>query len=351
MVPGFAAGTRPRTAQDPGFVVYAGITEQLAQQSRTIDRLQRTVDFLAAEVLLPKFHTARWRRLTGFVLGKLWQHKSRRLHLPPPPPPIPHPAPTIAIVTPSFQQGEFLERTIRSVLDQDYPALEYVVQDGGSRDGSPAIIESFAERLKHWDSRPDRGQAHAVQLGFAHTTGEIMAYLNSDDVLLPGSLAAVAAFFARRPDVDVVYGHRVLIDMYDGEVGRWVLPPHDSKVLSHVDFVPQETMFWRRRIWDDVGGIDPRLQFALDWDLLLRFQAAGAKMVRMDRFLGGFRLHRHQKTLLALITVGESEMQELRHREHGRYLSQQEVSKAVRAYRLQAAWHHQLFRLGLLERE
>ena len=351
MVPGFVAGTRPRVTLDSGVAISPDLAELLAQQAKAIDRLQRTAEFLAAEVLLPKFHTARWRRWTGFVLGKLWQHKSKRLRLPPPPPPIPSPVPTISIVTPSFQQSEFLERTIRSVLDQNYPAMEYVVQDGGSRDGSTAIIERYSARMKHWESRPDRGQAHALQLGFAHTTGEIMAYLNSDDVLLPGSLAAVAAFFARHPDVDVVYGHRVLIDIYDGEVGRWVLPPHDPRVLSHVDFVPQETMFWRRRIWDEVGGIDPRLQFALDWDLLLRFQAAGAKMVRMDRFLGGFRLHRHQKTLLALITVGESEMQELRLREHGCYLSQHEVSSAVRAYRLRAAWHHQLYRLGLLERE
>jgi GT2 family glycosyltransferase len=225
------------------------------------------------------------------------------------------------------------------------------VQDGGSTDASPEIIEQYGSQLHYWESRPDWGQAHAVQLGFARTSGEIMAYLNSDDVLLPGSLASIAAFFARRPDVDVVYGHRVLLDAYDGEVGRWVMPPHDAEVLRHVDFVPQETLFWRRRLWDEVGGIDTRFHFALDWDLLLRFQKAGAKIVRTDRFLGGFRLHRNQKTLLALMTVGEKEMQELRLREHGRYLSQREIDRAVRPFRFKGAWYHHLYRLGLLERE
>jgi glycosyltransferase involved in cell wall biosynthesis len=351
MAPIFAVETCTRSTIDAGPTAYSSLLEQFAQQSRNLDRLQRSTDILVAEVLLPKFGLPRWRRWAGLSLGKLWHYRSRRLRMPPPPPPIPTPAPTIGIVTPSFQQAEFLERTMRSVLDQKYPALEYVVQDGGSRDGSPAIIERYGSQLLHWESRPDRGQAHAVQLGFAQTTGEIMAYLNSDDVLLPGALAAVAAFFNRNPNVDAVYGHRVMIDAYDGEVGRWVMPPHDPEVLRHVDFVPQETLFWRRRIWDKVGGIDPRFHFALDWDLLLRFQSAGANIVRMDRFLGGFRLHRNQKTLLSLITVGESEMQELRLREHGRYLAHREVDKAIKLYRLRAAWHYNLYRVGLLERD
>jgi len=339
------------TRSRPASYVAGGIGAQLDQQSRRIERLQETIDFLAAETLFPRFGTSRKRRWLGMTLGALWQHASKPMRLPPPPPPLPTPAPTISIVTPSYQQAEFLERTLRSVLDQHYPALEYVVQDGGSRDGSQAILERYAPRLARWESRPDRGQAHAVQLGFADATGEIMAYLNSDDLLLPGSLAAAAAYFARHPDVDVVYGHRVIVDAYDGEVGRWVLPPHDSDILRYADYVPQETLFWRRRLWDKVGGVDPRFQFALDWDLLLRFQAAGAKFARMDRFLGAFRIHRRQKTFLSLVTVGETEMQELRLREHGRHPTQHEIADALRGYRRRALWYTWLYRMGRLERE
>src|SRR5262249_1995819 len=179
----------------------------------------------------------------------------------------------IAIVTPSFNQGAFLERTLASVLGQQYPRLEYVVQDGGSTDGTLAVLQRYRDQLTHWESVRDRGQAHAINLGFRRTTGDIMAYLNSDDLLFPGALAFVARYFAAHPQVDVVYGHRVIIDEQDQEVGRWVLPPHEDEVLSWTDPVPQETVFWRRRVWERVGGaMDESFQFALDWDLLLRFR-------------------------------------------------------------------------------
>ena len=97
--------------------------------------------------------------------------------------------------------------------------------------------------------------------------------------------------------MDVVYGHRLMIDQTDGQIGAWVLPPHSDLALTLADFVPQETLFWRRRIWDEAGGfVDPRFGYALDWDLLLRFRDAGAKMVRFPRFLGAFRIHAEQKT-------------------------------------------------------
>src|SRR5262249_23541680 len=144
---------------------------------------------------------------------------------------------------------------------------------------------------------PDEGQTQAINLGFQHTSGEIMAYLNSDDLLLPGSLAYVAGYMAAHPEVDVVYGHRILIDECDDEVARWVLPRHDDRVLTWANFVPQETLFWRRRIWERVGGtLDASFQFAMDWDLILRFREAGARFVRLPRFLGAFRVHARQKT-------------------------------------------------------
>ena len=261
----------------------------------------------------------------------------------------PHPAPVIAVVTPSYNQAAFLPRTIESVLQQNYPRLEYVVQDGGSTDGTGAVLERYRGVLTHCESRRDRGQAEAINLGFGHTTGTIMAYLNSDDLLLPGALAAVAGCFAAHPEVDVVYGHRVIIDEHDREVGRWVLPPHDGKALLWLDYVPQETLFWRRRLWERVGGaLDEDLQFAMDWDLLIRFQQAGARFVRLPRFLAAFRVHAAQKTNARLVEVGAREVRWLRERCHGPAVSEQDVRRNVGPYLRRQAYYHALHRLGLL---
>ena len=245
----------------------------------------------------------------------------------------PQPAPTMAIVTPSFNQAGFLERTIRSVLDQEYPRLEYVVQDGGSWDQTSGVLDRYRDRLTHVESCKDRGQAHAINLGFRRTTGEIMAYLNSDDVLLPGTLAYVARYFACHPKVDVVYGHRIIIDEHDQEVGRWLLPPHEDRAILWVDYVPQETLFWRRRIWDKAGGaMDESFQFALDWDLLLRFRAAGARFKRLPRFLGAFRVHHQQKTSVSLASVGVRETDRLVLKVHGRIISDEERTRRSRSF-------------------
>jgi glycosyltransferase involved in cell wall biosynthesis len=261
----------------------------------------------------------------------------------------PQPVPVISVVTPSYNQAAFLERTIRSVIEQNYPRLEYVVQDGGSADGTADLLRRYGERLTHWESAPDRGQADAINRGFRHTTGEILAYLNSDDLLLPGALACVARYFAAHPDVDVVYGCRVIIDADDQEVGRWVLPPHDDAALTWYDYVPQETLFWRRRIWERAGGrMDESFQFALDWDLLLRFRAAGACFVRLPRFLGAFRVHDRQKTSARFDELYYPEVRRLRERCHGRPVGNEEILRARRPYWRRQALYHRLYRLGLL---
>ena len=178
----------------------------------------------------------RLRRLAAFIAGarlhSLVHHKPRELYVPNryrKPIPLANPQ-VISIATPSFNQGRYLEETIRSVLDQNYPALEYAVQDGGSTDESVAVMEKYRDRLANIESRKDNGQAQAINLGFAHATrGEIMGYLNSDDLLMPGCLNYVAAYFAANPDVDVVYGHRVIIDQHGKEVAldlAGTLGPH-----------------------------------------------------------------------------------------------------------------------------
>ncbi|MBZ0090652.1 MAG: glycosyltransferase [Sulfuricellaceae bacterium] len=268
-------------------------------------------------------------------LGVLRQYSPRPLNLPQRYAQTGGPTrpPKISIVTPSYNQAAYLEGTVRSVVEQGYPDLEYVVQDGGSKDGSVEILESYSDRLAFWESNKDKGQTNAINLGFLHTSGEIMAYLNSDDMLLPGALAYVAAYFETHPDVDVVYGHRIIIDETDQEIGRWILPPHDNEVLSWADFIPQETLFWRRRVWDKIGGsLDESFHFAMDWDLLLRLRDSGAKFVRLPRFLAAFRVHPQQKTSTEITDTGFKEMGRLRERCHGRVVSAGEIKRGVAAY-------------------
>ena len=257
--------------------------------------------------------------------------------------------PSISIVTPSYNQAHFIERTMRSVLDQNYPNLQFVIQDGKSTDNTLEILKGYRKETTHFESRRDRGQAHAINLGFAHTSGEIMAYLNSDDMLLPGTLHFVARYFAKHPAVDVVYGHRIIVNEDDDEVGIWVLPPHDRRMLEWGDYVPQETLFWRREIWERSGGkMDETFKFALDWDLLLRFQQAGAKIVRLPRFLGVFRVHGTQKSTTQIHDLGLREMNLLRQRIHGREFQSDEINSNLRAYLRRSVIYHKLYRLGLL---
>jgi glycosyltransferase involved in cell wall biosynthesis len=203
--------------------------------------------------------------------------------------------PAISIVTPSYQHGRFLEWTIRSVLRQGYSRLEYVVMDGGSTDGTAEILKKYESQLTHVESAPDRGQADAVSRGFGHSSGEIMAYLNSDDLLAPGALDFVAQFFSDNPQVDAIYSHRVFIDDANIVDKYWILPEHRNWLMKRWDYIPQETCFWRRRIYEQAGGINASFQFALDYDLFVRFMELG-RMERVNRFLGAFRQHAASKT-------------------------------------------------------
>lgn len=286
-------------------------------------------------------------------LGELCHHKPKKLHIPQHyyQKPSSQEWPLISIATPAFRHGNFIEATIKSVLEQDYPNLEYVVKDGGSTDNTVEILKSYGDKLTHWESTKDTGQSQAINVGFSHTTGEIMAYLNSDDLLLPGALHYVAHYFQQNPDVDAVYGHRVLIDENGFEIGRWIIPPHQDEILSWVDYIPQETLFWRRSLWEKINGsIDESFQFAMDWDLLLRFREASAKIVRLPRFLGAFRVHPHQKSSAAISDVGAREMQRLRERaQGGRMVDSTEIKKNTRTYFRTHQWLHMLYKANLVK--
>jgi GT2 family glycosyltransferase len=262
--------------------------------------------------------------------------------------------PRIGIVTPSFNQASFLESTLRSVLDQGYPKLDYVVQDGGSKDASPEIIARYSGRLAHWESAPDRGQSDAIAKGFARIADrlgpdDVMAWLNSDDLMAPGALRYVGEYFRSHPSVDAIYGHRLIIDEHIREIGRWILPPHDPGVIGWVDYVPQETLFWRKRAWTAGGGIDPAFQFAMDWDLLARFTQAEQRIVRVPHFLGGFRVHKDQKTSQHLHSTGAEEMALIRARFHGAEAPDdwKRINAWARRVRFRGALTARLYSIGI----
>jgi glycosyltransferase involved in cell wall biosynthesis len=276
------------------------------------------------------------------------QHAPRPLELAsfPPAPQLATNAPRIAIVTPSFNHARYLNATIESILGQAYPNLYYHVQDGASVDGSIDILKKHGDSIR-WRSEPDGGQSDAINLGFSGTDSDIMAYLNSDDLLLPGTLAYVANFFQANPDIDIAYGHRVFIDRDGLEVGRAVLPAHHAETLRYADYIPQETMFWRRRVWQAVGPLDINFHYALDWDFILRAQEKGFKFARLPRFLACFRVHDQQKTA-ATYTVGVREMRTLRLRSLGFSPTQMEIRRAIWPYVVRQMAYHWSYRLGLL---
>jgi len=283
-------------------------------------------------------------------LGILRQYdpKPLRLEVFPIPAMSPESLPTIAVVTPSYMQGAFIERTILSLVSQNYPKLNYWVQDGGSKDDTVEIIKRHADRLAGWESIEDAGQASAVTRGFKRCKGDIMAWLNSDDMLMPGALRYVGEYFAANPTVDVVYGHRVIVDENDNEVGRWALPRHDPFVMRFADYVPQESLFWRAELWEEVGGLDASFQFALDWDMIMRFQEAGAKIVRLPYFLGCFRIHPSQKTSASMTnSMGDHEMSRIRERLHGRPIDWHDMGPHIRRYCRKSSAIAYLLSLGI----
>ena len=230
--------------------------------------------------------------------------------------------PRISIVMPSYNQGLFISDALDSIISQDYPNLELIVVDGDSSDETYEIIREYARHIEWWVSEPDDGQAHAINKGMSQATGEILAWLNSDDCLMPGALFQVAHQFMDSADTDVVYGHRVLINEAGKDVGKWILPGHRKFILTYADFIPQETMFWRATLLQKVGGkLDESFRFALDWELIRRFIDANAKFKLIPAFLGQFRMHELQKTNAKIESDGFKEMEIIREQCRQRFSS------------------------------
>lgn len=204
--------------------------------------------------------------------------------------------PRVTIVTPSYNQGRFIRTTIESVLGQDYPNLEYIVMDGGSTDETASVVRDYASRLR-WISEKDTGQANAINKGFRMASGEFVAWLNSDDVLLPGAVSKAVAGFAECRRAGAVYGEGYLIDKESNITGRFPFTQRfDLWRLIHVsDYILQQSTFFRRDAVAEAGYLREDLHYALDWDLLIRI-GKRAPLHYIPEYLGCIREHSETKT-------------------------------------------------------
>ncbi len=178
--------------------------------------------------------------------------------------------PRISIVTPSYNQECYLQEAVESVVSQGYENLEYIVIDGGSSDNSVDIIRRYQSKINYWVSEPDEGQAHAINKAWKISNGEILGYLNSDDVLCPGSLKRVASIFREKPDVLVVYGDCHIINKKGSVIAKKTSEWVKKETLLMCKSLPQPSVFIRRKIFEDIGGFDQSLRYALDWAYFLK---------------------------------------------------------------------------------
>jgi glycosyltransferase involved in cell wall biosynthesis len=207
--------------------------------------------------------------------------------------------PLVSIITPSYNQAEFLEETIQSVLNQDYPNIEYLIVDGGSQDGSQEIIQKYANRFAWWVSEKDAGQTDAINKGFQRVRGEILAWINSDDTYNPGAISEAVSFLLSHPEAGMVYGDANLIDETGQVIGRFPARQTDLRRLRRgYVHIPQQTAFFRKELWDKAGPLDPSFYFAMDYDLWIRL-AKQAPLLYYPHCWANFRLHGSGKSVIS----------------------------------------------------
>jgi glycosyltransferase involved in cell wall biosynthesis len=207
--------------------------------------------------------------------------------------------PKVSIITPSFNQGDFLEETIRSVLLQGYPNLEYIIVDGGSTDSSVGIIKKYEPWLAYWISEPDRGQTHAINKGFNVATGDIVAWLNSDDTYLPDTLHKAMTAFNQNPSISLVFGSALFINEESKPINVYKGRPL-SRGLSRMKYwkgwgIPQPTLFFKSNLLHDYGGLDENYHYALDYEWIIRVSRQ-EKLHFINDILATYRIHLGSKT-------------------------------------------------------
>src|SRR5438132_3745427 len=247
--------------------------------------------------------------------------------------------PLVTIVTPSYNQAHFLEQTMQSVFNQTYPRVEYIVTDAGSKDDSVNIIKKYEHRLKYWHSHRDKGSADGIHQGYQQSTGEILTWLNSDDVLAEDAVEQAVSALLRNPDAVMVYGNRMVID----EKGRVLYLRPSLPVLSRSPYIstilPQETCFFRRHIYDETGGLDADMWFGFDYDLFSKIARRGRIAYARDIW-GFFRKHRAARSMLQTATIGAQDAAVVHQRVWGRKIGAVEWKLAhalVKSYAIAAA--------------
>lgn len=199
----------------------------------------------------------------------------------------------ISVITPSFNQGQYIEETILSVIGQNYKNLEYIIMDGGSKDATLEVIKKYENKISFWESTKDKGQSDAINKGLKKATGDIVAWLNSDDMYTENALKRVASIFSKNPDVDIVYGNvwQCYLDKTEKHINVKFDPKH---FLTGVN-MHQPSVFWRRRVHEEVGFIDESLYYTMDYDLWLRL-FYNYKSHKTEFVLSKFRCHQDAKT-------------------------------------------------------
>ncbi len=248
--------------------------------------------------------------------------------------------PLISIITPSFNQAEYIEETIDSVLSQGYPNLEYIIVDGGSTDGSVEIIRKYEKHLAWWVSEKDRGQSHAINKGLERATGDILAYLNSDDYYLPGAFQAVAELHRANPDAGLLHGRCRRVDEHGhtlgSQFGRFDSPEDLLNVWEvwwRKRQVVQPEVFWTRAASNRVGLLREDLHFIMDYDYWLRIVLAGFAVARSDQEFTAFRFHPAQKS-----ERSKEVALEMLRRTEGDLWNQEVPISPLRRRRMQGSW-------------
>jgi len=205
--------------------------------------------------------------------------------------------PKVSIITPSYNQAEFIERTILSVLDQGYPNIEYIVFDGGSTDDSIDIIKKYQDKIAYWVSEPDRGQTHAINKGFKRATGEICAWLNSDDLYMENAVSSAVNYFLKYPEVDLLYSHCLNIDENDGIINLRICKDYNREsFISYPSLISQPATFWRKSLFEKIGYLEENYDYVMDLEFWLRAANSGCNfMLVRDKIFAAFRLYPNSK--------------------------------------------------------